>query len=96
VLPGTTSNADPWQPSVAGSTGLAFGTGTGQHGLEPVAGDLGGGMGTSVAAVVAWLKAPITTPLDPTAIFLIVGIIMIAVIVWNLVLYHIRIAAEAI
>jgi hypothetical protein len=32
----------------------------------------------------------------PTDVFILVGVVLIAAIVWNLVLYHIRIAAEAI
>jgi hypothetical protein len=34
--------------------------------------------------------------MSPTGVFLIVGSIVIAIIVWNLILYHVRIAAEAI
>jgi hypothetical protein len=96
VLPGTTAQADPWQPSVAGSTGAALGTGTGQHGIEPIGADLGGGMGTAIVTVKDWLTEPITTPMDPATIFLLVGIIIVAVIAWNMILFHIRIAAEAI
>jgi hypothetical protein len=96
ILPGTTTNADPWAAGVAGSTGTALGTGTGAHGLVPVTGLLGGGVGTAINEVWQFLNAPFTTPLDPTSLFLIVGTILVAIIAWNLILYHIRIAAETI
>jgi hypothetical protein len=98
TVPGTTQNADPWQSGGAGDVGIALGTGTGQHGIEPTAGTIGSGigMGGAIASVKDWLNTPFKTPLDPTSIFLIVGVILFAVIAWNLVLFHIRIAAEAI
>jgi hypothetical protein len=97
VLPGTTQQADTWAPGVAGSAGVALGTGTGQHGIEPTGANFGdGGMGTAFTSVKDWLNKPFTTPLDPVSIFLIVGVILFAVIAWNLILFHIRIAAEAI
>lgn len=74
-------------------TGIAQGTGTGQMGV--VAG--GAGLVTqSVGRLTSWLNTPFTTPLDPINVFLLVGTILVAIIAWNLILYHLRIAAEAI
>jgi hypothetical protein len=94
ILPGTTQNANPDAPGVAGSAGLSLGTGTGQHGQVPLSGDMN--MGNAVTETWSWINRPFTTPLDPMSIFLIVGIIMVAIVAWNLVLYHIRLAGEAI
>jgi hypothetical protein len=96
ILPGTTTQADPNAPGVAGSTGTILGTGTGRLGLVPVAGLIGGGVGTALDEVWSFLNTPFTSPLDPTALFLIVGTILVAIVLWNLILYHIRIAAETI
>lgn len=97
VLPGTTTNADPMSAfPLAGDTGIAQGTGTGQHGVTPLI--AGGAMGASgaVTSVWHWLNEPFTHPLAPINLFLLVGIVLIAALVWNLILYHIRIAGEAI
>lgn len=97
VLPGTTTQADPWAAGVAGSTGTVLGTGTGAHGLQPVTGlGEGSGMGGALNEVWTFLQTPFSSPMDATSLFLIVGTILIAIVVWNLVLYHIRIAAETI
>jgi len=95
VLPGTTQQADPSAPGVTGSTGAMLGTGTGQAGAKPL--DLGGqGMGDIITRVYTWLNKPFVGDASPSDVFLLVGIVIIAVIAWNLILYHIRIAAEAI
>jgi hypothetical protein len=94
TIPGTTSNADPNAIGVAGSAGLAVGTGTGQHGTVLL--DGGGMVGSSVQHVWDWLNKPFNEPLSPYDIAIIVGVILISVIAWNLVLFHIRIAAETI
>lgn len=97
ILPGTTAQVDPWASGAAGSAGIAVGTGTGQHGVTLMQSN--GGDGTIAGAfsdVWNWINTPLTTPLAPSSIMLIVGIILISIIVWNLVLFHIRIAAEAI
>lgn len=94
ILPGTTGavDADSAFP-VAGDTGLASGTGTGQYGINP---DLGGtSMGDAISSVWDWLNKPFRTPMSPIDIGLLIGVIIIAILVWNLLLYHIRIAAEA-
>lgn len=39
-------------------------------------------------------KEPLTEPFDATTVFLIVGIIIISVIVWNFLLYYMRVAVE--
>jgi len=97
ILPGTTTQADPASLGVAGSTGAALGTGTGQHGIQPAHTSIGGGgMGDALNEVWSFLNTPFASPMDATSLFLIVGTILIAIVVWNLVLYHIRIAAETI
>lgn len=93
VLPGTTGMADPDMPGVAGSTGIAFGTGAGSHGLSPTDTTMNG---NPVVALWQWVRAPITTPMTGADIFKVIGFVLIGVIVWNMILYHIRIAAEAI
>ncbi len=93
TIPGTTSNADPGAAGVAGSAGLTLGTGTGQQGIVPVAG--AGGMG-AVQEVWSLINHPFTTPLSAADVFLLVGVILVAVVAWNLILFHIRIAAETI
>jgi hypothetical protein len=93
VLPGTTGNADPWSAyPVAGSTGVALGTGAGIHGIAPI----GGTMVNAFEAIWDWLNTPFKTPMDPVSIALLVGVVLISILSWNLILYHIRIAAEAI
>ena len=80
--------------------GIALGTGTGSHGVALMNGqDSTGGLwggGNPLSAALAWLHAPFSTPLDPLSLFLIVGVIAVAIIAWNLILYHVRIAAETI
>ena len=75
--------------------GIASGTGTGQHGLVPVA----TGNGTALdyfAQLRNWLAAPFAGGLSPTGVFLLIGVITISIIAWNLILWHIRAASEAI
>lgn len=96
VLPGTTTQADPWASGVAGSTGTSLGTGTGAHGMVPVTGLMEGGVGNALNEVWQFLNTPFTEPLDATSLFLIVGTILVAIVLWTLILYHIRIAAETI
>lgn len=50
----------------------------------------------AVQSLLGWLKAPFATPLNPVDIFLVVGVIMVAIILWNMILFHIRIAAESV
>lgn len=92
VLPGTTQQADPWQSGVAGSSGVSLGTGTGQQGNVPIqGGKMGNGL---IQPVIDFINKPFTTPLNKTDVFLLVGTVLIAVLLWNLILYHVRIAAE--
>jgi hypothetical protein len=96
IAPGTTGAVDPssaWP--VAGSTGVAEGSGVGQHGITPIIGG-GGSVSDAVNSIWGWLNTPFTQPMNPVTIFWIVGTILIAIIAWNLLLYHIRIAAETI
>jgi hypothetical protein len=94
VLPGTTSNADPWRSGVAGSAGVSLGTGTGRLGSVPLeTTDMGA---DGINAVLSWINTPFTSPMNKQDVFLLVGTILVAIVVWNFVLYHIRIAAETI
>ena len=92
TIPGTTGNADPNAQGVAGSSGIAYGTGTGQNG-QVLAGN---NAMDGVTGIFDWLNAPFKTPLDPVSVVLLVGIVLVAIIGWNFVLYHVRIAAETI
>ena len=93
ILPGTTQQADPWAAGVAGGSGVSLGTGTGQQGHVNVETQ---GMGNPFVAVWSWLNRPFQSPMSPYDVAMLVGVVLIAVIAWNLILYHIRIAAEAI
>lgn len=96
ILPGTTYAVDPSSAyPIAGYTGITSGTGTGQHGTAPV---IGGNstMGGAITSVWDWLNKPFTTPMSPVEVGLLVGTVIVAILVWNLILYHIRIAAETI
>lgn len=96
VMPGTTGAVDPSSAyPIAGSTGVVLGTGTQQHGLAPVSAN-GSGFKGALESFWQWLNAPFTTAMSPVDIMVLVGIIIISVIVWNFILYHIRIAAESI
>lgn len=92
TIPGTTQQADPWQSGVAGSAGVSLGTGTGQHGSVPLEGSFVSG----INAVMDWLNKPFTTPMSTVDVFLLVGAVMTAIVVWNFLMYHVRIAAETI
>jgi hypothetical protein len=74
--------------------GAAMGTGTGQHGFVPVANP--GGIGGYFVQLKNWLDAPFVGGLSPEGVVLLIGIIIVGIIFWNLVLFHIRIASEAI
>jgi hypothetical protein len=74
-------------------TGVSAGTGAGIQGHSPLLGS-GGSMTNGINAVWDWLNKPFTTPMSPVGIAMIVGAIIVAMILWNMVLYHIRIAAE--
>jgi hypothetical protein len=78
----------------ADAGGVALGTGSGQHGVVPVAS--ASGPAGYVGELRDWLAAPFVGGLSPSGVFLLVGIILVAIIAWNLILYHIRIAAEEI
>jgi hypothetical protein len=96
MVPGTTSNADPTAPGVAGSSGVAWGLGTGQHGVT-LGGEAGEGeTGNPLLDLWAWINTPLTTPLSPWSLGLAVGVVLVAILAWTFILYHIRIAAEAI
>lgn len=97
IAPGTTVNLDPSSAyPFAGSTGVASGTGTSQHGIAPLLSGTGGTVSDAINGVWAWLNKPFTTPYSPVTTFAMVGAVIIAIILWNLILYHVRIAAETI
>lgn len=94
TLPGTTQQADPFAPGVAGSAGASLGTGTGQHGAVPVEAGPGGGIMDAFKTVFDWLHQPFIGGASPSDVFLLVGIVLVGIIAWNLILFHIRVAAE--
>lgn len=97
TIPGTTGQVDPssaWP--IAGDAGMAAGDGTGRFGITPMVSGATGAVGGAVTEVWAWINKPFTTPLSSFDVFLLVGVVLIAAIVWNLILYHVRIAAESI
>lgn len=97
TLPGTTVQVDEWASGAAGDAGIASGLGTGQHGITPLTGGAGifGAIANGWQALTDWLKSPITGAIAPTSVFLLVGAVIVSVILWNLILYHVRIAAES-
>ena len=96
VLPGTTGQVDPSSAyPIAGTTGIALGTGTQQHGIAPMLTDQGGVTG-AVDSLWRWLNRPFTEAMSLVDIWILVGVVILSIIAWNFVLYHVRIAAEAI
>lgn len=94
VMPGTTINVDPSSAfPIAGQTGSAGGTGTGQHGVSPLIGG-GGSIADAINSTWTWLNTPFTQVMSPTGIMLVVGAVIVSILIWNMLLYHIRIAAE--
>lgn len=91
--PGFTIQSDPYWPGTTGQTGSALGTGTGQHGQVQTNAF---GITSVLQWFTSWLNKPFTTPMNPLEIVVLVGIILISVIFWNLILYHIKLAAETI
>jgi hypothetical protein len=73
--------------------GIASGTGTGQHGIVPVASG-NGTLASYFGQLQSWLAAPFMGAISPTGVFMLIGAIVISLIFWNLILYHIRIASE--
>ena len=97
LLPGTTQNLDPTSTkNPAGSAGLALGTGTGTHGVIPIASDLGGGVKAVIQDFYDWINSPFTEPMTPGSVFVLIGVILVGILLWNMILFHVRIAAEAI
>jgi hypothetical protein len=94
VLPGTTAQLDEGTAGGAGSAGLSLGTGTGRYGTQSVEGN--GSMGNPFVATWNWINEPFKSPMSPGSVFVLVGVVLVAILMWNLILYHIRIAAEAI
>ena len=96
VMSGTTIAVDQSSAfPIAGSTGIAMGTGTSQHGITPLLGN-GGSMSDAINGVWTWLNKPFQTPFSPVTTFAAVGAVIVAILLWNMILYHVRIAAETI
>ena len=76
-------------------TGVASGLGSGHYGFSQhfTMGDVS--LSGAIQSMWSWLNEPFAKPLSPVGLTLIVGAILVAVILWNFILYHIRIAAEA-
>lgn len=91
ALLGTTGQLDEDTPGGAGGSGLSLGLGTGQHGHATVS----TADSNPFVAVWRWLNTPFVTPLSPWSVALLVGIVLVSVIAWNMLLFHIRIAAES-
>lgn len=81
---------------LAPQSGVAVGTGTGPQGAVTVPTTGTASIGDGIASVLAWLNRPFTTPMSPQTLFLVVGIIIISVLAWNMILYHLRLAAETV
>jgi hypothetical protein len=97
IVPGTTGNADPYSAHpTAGDVGMVQGQGTGQHGVTPLFGSGGATVTDAVNDVWEWLNTPFNHPMSAVGIFALVGSAIVAIFLWNLILYHIRIAAETI
>jgi hypothetical protein len=95
LLPGETMNADPTSAyPIAGSTGIASGTGTSQHGIAPLLSGTGGTVSDAINSIWEWLNTPFNSQMS--TVFGYVGAIIVAILAWNLLLYHVRIAAETI
>jgi hypothetical protein len=43
-----------------------------------------------------WVNAPIVGSVDPMHLFLVTGLVLVSLILWMMILAHIRLAAEAI
>jgi len=71
-----------------------MGTGTGPYGAVTVPTYGGGTVGDGIKSVFAWLNAPFTHPMNPTTVFLIVGVILVSLLAWNMILFHLRLAAQ--
>lgn len=97
TLPGTTIAMDEGISGGAGDSGIAAGLGTGQNGISQIGGPgVGGAIMGVWNALIAWLKRPVVGQVSPLITIYLVGLVFFAILFWNIVLYHIRIAAEEI
>lgn len=96
IIPGTTGAVDPSSAyPYAGTTGVALGTGTQQHGFIPMSNSEDGGIAGAIEDLWQWLNTPFTSNMSAIDVGLLVGVVAIAIVAWNFILYHIRIASEA-
>lgn len=49
-----------------------------------------------VSEVRDWIEAPFVGSVNPMQLFLATGFVLVAILAWTLILYHIRIAAESV
>jgi hypothetical protein len=97
IIPGTTVASDPYSSHpTAGDFGMVQGRGTGQQGVTPLFGSGDATVTDAVNDVWEWLNTPFKQPMSAVGIFALVGSAIVAIFLWNLILYHIRIAAETI
>jgi len=81
---------------IAPTGGIAQGTGTGRYGVVTTPTMGGGTIGSGIASVFSWINEPFTRPLNPGVLFLIVGVIILSIMAWNMILFHLRLASETI
>lgn len=98
IMPGTTGNLDPSSAALpAGTAGVALGSGTGQHGTIPIqSSNLGAGVTSAIQEFWDWINEPFTTDMSPASVMILVGVVLVSIVAWNFILYHVRIAAETI
>lgn len=46
--------------------------------------------------VNGWVQAPFTSPVDLWNLFLLSGLVLVFIMVWMMILYHIRIASQGV
>lgn len=51
---------------------------------------------TALQSVLNWINAPLTEQWSPKFIVEVIGLILIGFIFWNMIIFHVRLAAEAI
>lgn len=50
-------------------------------------------MSNLVGAVRNWIEAPFVGSVSPARLFALVGLVMVAIVLWEIILYHVRAAA---
>lgn len=78
----------------ANNSGVAQGLGTGPYGAVAI--PSGNSAMTALQSVLNWINAPLTEQWSPKFIVEVIGLILIGFIFWNMIIFHVRLAAEAI